>query len=60
MSFLEQDITKKGQVENMTLQLEFEGNSKGEKYEIERIWDSAIYTKKLKCYHLPSFYYLVL
>ena len=43
----------------MTSQLKFEANDKGKKYEIEEIWDSAVYIKKSKS-HLPGLYYLVL
>ena len=43
--------------ENVT-ELEFDaGNRK--KYELEAIWDSAVYRMKLELGHLPSLYYLV-
>ena len=44
ISLLEQDTTKKGQVNDMQLDFEFEtGNNK--KYEVDGIWDSAVYAK---------------
>ena len=56
MSLLEQDITREGRVdENVT---EFEtGNN--EKYDVEGIWDSVVYTKELATGHLPGLYYLI-
>lgn len=55
MSLLEQDITKKGQANKNVTRLEFEaGNSK--KYEVEAIWDSTVYAKKLKSGHLLRLY----
>ena len=60
MSLLEQDTTRKGQVdENGTTQLEFEANDV-EEYEVEGIQDSAVYEKESEAGHLPGFYYLVL
>ena len=57
MSLLEQDITRKGQVDEKVTALEFEaGDSK--KYKIEAIWDNAVYANKAKG-HLPGLYYLV-
>ena len=56
LSLLEQDITKKGQVNDM--QLEFEpGNDK--KYEVNVIWDNAVNDKE-STGQLPGLYYLVL
>ena len=40
---LEQDTRKKGQVNDMQLELEV-GNDK--KYEVDGIWDSAVYARK--------------
>ena len=57
VSLLEQDITKKGQMNNM--QLEFKASNDKE-YEVDGIWDSAIYAKKSATGQLPGFYYLVL
>ena len=45
MSLLEQDTTRKGRMDkNMT---EFEA-SNDEEYEVEGIWDSAVYAKSQK------------
>ena len=42
-------------------QIEFEAsNNDSEEYEMEVIWDSAVYAKELESGHLPGFYYLVL
>ena len=60
MSLLEQDITRKGQVDEKTAkQLKFEAGSDNEEYEVESIRDSAVYTRKSEAGHLPGFYYLV-
>ena len=57
MSLLEQDTTRKGWVdENVT---EFEAGSNNEEYEVEGIWDSAVYAKESTTGHLPGLYYLV-
>lgn len=58
MSLLEQDITKKKQVENNLIQLEFKAGT-NEEYKIEGIRDSAVYAKKSKSSYLPKLYYLV-
>ena len=55
ISLLEQDTTKKGQVND--LQLEFETGNKKE-YEVNSIWDSAIYAKE-SAGKLSGLYYLV-
>lgn len=58
ISLLEQDITKKGQVDKIMPSLKIdEGNSK--KYKINVICNSKVYTKKLDSGHLLGFYYLV-
>ena len=57
MSLLEQNITRKRRVDkNVT---EFKAGSADEKYKLERIWDSAVYAKKLATGYLPGLYYLV-
>ena len=59
ISLLGQDNTKKGQVNNMQLDFEFEaGNNKG--YEVDGIWDSTVYAKESVTRQLPGLYYLVL
>ena len=58
MSLLEQDITRKEQVDKNLAKLEFEaGNSI--KYKVEVIWHSVVYANKAKCY-LLDLYYLVI
>ena len=57
VSLLEQDTTKEGRVdENVT---EFETGSVYEEYNVEGIWDSAVYAKESVTGHLPGRYYLV-
>ena len=59
MLLLEQDTTKKGQINKLFLEPEPEfdaGNNK--EYEVEAIIDSAVYAKEVK-EHLPGLYYLV-
>ena len=59
MSLLEQDTTKKGQMNELFPESEPEfdaGNNK--KYAVEAIIDSAVYAKEAER-HLPSLYYLV-
>ena len=59
MSLLEQNITKKEQVnKNNATKLDI-GDSKSSKYRIETIWNSAVYTKELKSDYFLSLYYLV-
>ena len=55
---LEQDITRKGRVDEKVTELEFE-TSNSKKYEMEAIWDSTIYGNKADG-HLLSLYYLVM
>lgn len=59
MSLLEHTTTRKEWEDETNSQLKFEADDKGKKYEVERIWDNAVYAKKLGS-HLPGFYYLVL
>ena len=55
---LEQDTTRKEQVDKRVKELEFEaGNSK--KYKVETIWDRAVYANELELGQLPGLYYLV-
>ena len=57
VSLLEQDTTKKGQVNDTQLNFEFEaGNDK--EYEVDGIRDSAVYAKE-SAGQLPGLYYLV-
>ena len=59
VSLLEQDNTRKVQVDQKTLQLEFEDDGKGEEYEVEAIRDSVLYAKKSESGQLPGLYYLI-
>ncbi len=63
MSLLEQDITKKGQIDNKALsepekELEFETGGNKE-YEDKAIIDSAVYDQQAND-QMPGFYYLIL
>lgn len=51
-------IPKKEQRKKVTSWLEFERNNKSKKYEVEIIYNNAIYASKSK-YHLLDLYYLV-
>ena len=58
ISLLEQNITKKGRVNDTQLDFEFEaGNDK--KYKVNGIRDSAVYARE-SAGQLPGLYYLVL
>ena len=56
MSLLEQDITRKKRVDKET---ELDAGDNSEEYEVEAIWDSAVYTRESKSGHLSGIYYLV-
>ena len=58
MSLLEQDTTRKGWVGKEVPALDT-GDKNSEKYEVEAIWDSAVYANELESGHLPGLYYLV-
>ena len=59
VSLLEQDITRKGQVDkNNAAELDVCDNESKE-YEVEAIWNSAVYTKESESGYLPGLYYLV-
>ena len=57
MSLLEQDITRKGRVDNENVELDV-GNENGE-YEVEAIRESEVYARESESDHLPGLYYLV-
>ena len=59
MSLLEQDTTRKRQVDEKTLQLEFENDGEDEEYEVKAICNSAVYVKELESGQLSRFYYLI-
>ena len=56
VSLLEQDTTRKERVDEQVTELEA-GDS--EEYEVEAIWDSAVYASELELGQLPGLYYLV-
>ena len=58
MSLLEQNITKKEQVDEIVTELNFKAGD-NEEYKVEEIWDSAVYANKLEAAYLPGLYYLV-
>ena len=60
MSLLEQDTTRKGQVDKEVKQMEFNTGNNGEEYKVEVIRDNAVYTRESKSGHLLGLYYLVL
>ena len=58
VSLLEQDTTRKKRVDKWITESELEaGNSK--EYEVEIIWDSAVYANELESGQLRGLYYLV-
>ena len=59
VSLLEQDIIKKGRVDENITELDV-GDNNSEKYKMEAIRNSAVYTRELKSDHILSFYYLIL
>ena len=58
MSLLEQDITRKGPVDNENA-AELDAGNEGGKYKVEIIWDNEVYARELESGHLSSLYYLV-
>lgn len=46
-SLLEQDITKKGRVDNIISRLDFESDGNSKKYKFEVICNNKVYTKEL-------------
>ncbi len=64
MSLLEQNTTRKGQVDNKALpeaekELEFEAGGDKE-YEVEVIFDSTVYGQQANSNQMPGLYYLIL
>ena len=59
ISLLEQNTPKKRRVNNTQLDFEFEAND-NKKYEVDGIWDSAVYARESATRQLPGLYYLVL
>ena len=58
MSSLEQDTSKKGQVDENKTDLDA-GNDKDGEYEVETICDIAVYARESESGYLPRLYYLV-
>ena len=58
MLLLEQDTTKKGWIDENATELDI-GDDNGGEYNVEAIWDSAIYARKSELDYLPGFFYLV-
>ena len=58
VSLLEQNITKKGRVNDTQLDFKFEAGN-DEEYKVDGIQDSAVYAKKSTTSQLPKLYYLV-
>ena len=56
MLLLEQDTTRKERVHDENAELDA-GNK--EEYEVEAIWDNAVYARESESDHLPGIYYLV-
>ena len=60
VSLLEQDITRKGRVDEKTAkQIEFKAGSNNTEYKGEGICNSAVYAKESEVGHLLAIYYLV-
>ena len=59
ISLLEQNTTKKGQVNDMQLDFKFEAGDDKE-YKVDGIWDIEVYARELGTGQLPGLYYLVL
>ena len=60
VSLLEQNTTRKGRVDEEVRQMEFNtSDDKSREYEVEAIWDSAVYARESESCHLPDLYYLV-
>ena len=58
VSLLKQDTSRKERVDENMTELEFDAGD-SEKFEVEAIWDSAVYAMELKSGHLLGLYYLV-
>ena len=58
MSLLKQDTSRKGRIDKKVRQMEFDTGD-NEEYEVEAIWDSAVYARESESGHLSGLYYLV-
>ena len=60
VSLLEQDTTRKGQVDKEVRQMKFDAdNNNSREYEVKAIRDSAVSTRESESGHLPGLYYLI-
>ena len=58
LSLLEQDTTRKGRVHGENVE-ELDAVDDNGEYEVEAIWDSAVYARESESGHLPGLYYLM-
>ena len=58
VSLLEKDTSRKRRVDENVMELDANNNISG-KYEVEAIWNSAVYVRKSESGHLLDPYYLV-
>ena len=57
---LEQDTTKKGQVDKQVRQMEFNAcNIERREYKVKIIWDSTVYANELESGHQPDLHHLI-
>ena len=56
VSLLKQDTTRKERVKKVS---ELDADNDSKEYEVEAIWDSAVYAMELESGHLPGLYYLI-
>ena len=52
LSLLEQNTTKKGQVDKKVRQIEFDAGDHSKEYKVEAIWNNAVYARESKSGHL--------
>ena len=64
MSLLEQDITKRGRIDNKALpkpEKDLEFKARGDKeYEVKAIIDNAVYGQQVNSNQMPGLYYIIL
>ena len=59
ISLLEQDITRKGRVDDESMSVELDSGDKKVEYELEAIWDSEVYARESELGHLSALHYRV-
>ena len=59
MSLLEQDTTKKEQVDENNIMELNAGNNNSKEYKVEIICNSMVFAKESESNHLPKLYYLI-